>query len=845
MIFLTKKNKNKKDSSLRKSPVVKLPSLDDPSFKSHYIRKISDLDIQASADFGFGNALLGEISRSLTPSSLKVPQAVAVSRQAFQRFLSVNRLEKPIRNVLNSIEGNLPDLMRKSQLIRNLILDGRFPADLIRELQIAYYSLDDSDDGRTRVAVRNSPLIKGLPAGQFVGEHSALLNVRDVESLLRAAKRVFAEAFNDRAIAYCQQNDIDPLSLSVSLSLQKIVRADLGVSGMMFTMDAQSGFSDVINISSTYGFSESIANGRVNPDEFQVFKPALEKGYKSIVRRQLGDKSLMRVFASESDGLTDIKVKADAQKRFSISDDEVMQLALHGAEIEMFCARATKQDCAVEIEWARDGETGDFYVLQAVPAAASVNGAASRFRDYQLLESGWVLSRGKSVGNKIVTGFARVIDSIRDMDSLQPGEVLITSRTDPGWEPVLGRAAAIVTDTGGRLSHAVVVAQELGVPAIVGCDSATKSIRTGSIVTVVCGEHDHGYVYDGELAYKVEERDYAEISETSTRLRLTLDDPDRAFEYAGLPVDGVGLFSLESVIENEIRIHPRGLLEYASQTPEVQFDIDDIVNGYPDRRTFYVQKLAEGIGRVAAAFYPRQVTVRFSDFRTNEFAALFAGETFEQQEGNPKIGLRGASRYLSSEFTESFAMECDAIHYVHTEMGLTNINVVVPFVRTPDEGRALMEIIEDRGLRRAGLDLNVFMMCETPANVLLADEFLKIFDGFTIGTGDLLELTIGVDRDNAALHHFDERNVALLKLIYLAKDACQRAGKPIEISGCAPSDHKEITQWLVEQGVDSISFDPQRFFEMHKVVKRAEEQLFDSDTQEIPFSVKAAASAQG
>lgn len=845
MIFLTKKNKNKKNSSLKKSSVVKLPSLDDSSFKPTYIRKITDLDLERSNEFGFGNALLGEISKSLTPTSLKVPEAIAVSRQAFQRFIHVNRLEKPIKNVLASIEDNLPDLMRKSQLIRNLILDGRFPADLIRELQVAYFSLAGSSTDRPRVAVRNSPLIKGLPAGQFVGEHSALLNVRDVESLLRAAKRIFAEAFNDRAIAFCLQNNLDPMTLSVALSIQRVVRADLGVSGMMFTMDAQSGFSEVINISSAYGFSESIANGRVNPDEFQVFKPALENGYKSIVKRQLGDKSVMRVFAADSDGLADVQVKADAQKSFSITDEEVMQLALHGSEIEGHCAKATGQGCAVEIEWARDGESGDFYILQAVPAAISVSGASSCFRDYRLLESGWVLSRGKSVGNKIVTGFARVIDSVREMDSLQPGEVLVTSRTDPSWEPVLGRAAAIVTDTGGRLSHAVVVAQELGVPAIVGCDSATKAIKTGSIVTVVCGEHDHGYVYDGELAYKVEERDYAEVSETSTRLSLTLDDPDRAFEYAGLPVDGVGLFSIESVIENDIRVHPRGLLEYEAQTPEVQFDIDDIVNGYPDRRAFYVHRLAEGVGRVAAAFYPRPVTVRFSDFRTNEYAALFAGDSFEQQESNPKIGLRGASRYLSAEFADSFAMECDAIRHVYTEMGLTNVNVVVPFVRTPDEGRVLMKVIEERGLRSEAVDLQVFMMCETPANVLLAEEFLKIFDGYTVGTGDLLELTIGVDRENSALKGFDERNVALLKLIYLAKDACQRAGKPIEICGCAPSDHKEITQWLVDQGVDSISFDPQRFFEMHRVVKHAEDQLFNSDTQEIPVNFEPTALAQG
>ncbi len=843
MIFLKNKNKNK-HKKLSSSYCVDGQvgnTFDLAGFEPRFAQPIDQLGLAASDEFGHGNALMGEIANRLDARGILIPKSFGISKKAFQRFIHYNRLDKPIANVLASIESNLPDLLKKTQLIRNLILEGKFPDELVEELQFVYSSLAHEQGDTVRVSVRNSPLANGVPNVQLAAEQSALLNLHNVAQLIEACRRVFAEAFNERAVAHCIQKGIDPRQLSVALNIQTLIRADLGVAGVMLTMEGQSGFPSVISISSSYGFGEIVANGRVNPDEFLVFKPTLEQGYKSIVKRQLGDKSIMRVLAEPGEpGLQDVSVSAAARKQFSISDDEVMQLALYGCEVERHCTESSRNRCAIEIEWAKDGETGEFYVLQAVPAPANVTEYPGKLSEYRLLDSGWVLARGHSVGHKIVTGFARVIRAARDMDQLQPGEILITTGTDPQWESVLAKAAAIVTDTGGRMSHAATAAQELGVPAIVGCESATGAIATGSIVTVVCGEQDWGCIYDGELAYQVEERDYSAIVPTSTHLKLNLNSPDRAYEYAALPVDGVGLFTIEGIIEKNIGVHPRGLLEYELQTPEIQFDIDHLVDGYPDRRAFYIQRLAEGIGRVGSAFYPRPVTVRFSDFRTNEYAALFAGETYEAQEANPKIGLRGAARYLSPEFAESFALECEAIRYVRKEMGLTNIHVVVPFVRTPAEGEAIKAVLEAHGLK-SSKGFKISMMCETPANVLLADEFLEVFDGFIVGTSDLLELTVGVDRDNPAFRETDERNVALLKMIYLAKDACQRAGKSIDICGEASTEHPELIRWMIEQGVESLSFSAHRYFDMHKVVLATEENLFNSDTQEFKADLKASA----
>ncbi|RUM93098.1 MAG: phosphoenolpyruvate synthase [Thiothrix sp.] len=801
-----------------------------------YVKLYSQLGFRDRDTVGLKNAALAEMSNNLSNQGIRVPDGYAITTAAYHYFLESNQLVPTISSALKKIAiDDLSSLRTISRQITDLVTKADFPEDLAEEIDAAYITLERKYGSNVDVAVRSSSTVEGLPSASFAGQQTSCLNVRGPGNLMIACQQVFASLFSERAIAYCLQHDLEPMDIGISIGIQKMVRSDLSVSGVMATLDVQTGFRDVITISSSYGLGENIAQGVVNPDEFTVFKPLLTKVRVPILKRYLGGKAVRMVYQHGGNASTtrNEPVLESDQASFSLSDEEIGLLARQGRIIEEYCFGQPGSFCPMEIEWAKDGEDGKIYIVQARRETTHLRNETRIYQDYQLLDQGWFLVGGKSVGHSIVTGTARVIHSVSEINKLQPGEILVTPKTGPDWEPALSHVAAIVTDSGGPCCHAATTARELKVPAVVGCGDATQVITTGDEITVVCIERDRGQIYDGKLAYKMDERVFSDINNTETQLMLNLSNPEDAFEYAALPVAGVGLVKMEYIINHLIKVHPRALLEYEGQTPDVQFTIDGITAGYPDRRSYYIKRLAEGLGTIAAAFYPRPVMVRLSDFQSNEYAALYGGDCFESNEENPKLGLRGAARYFSSEFADSFALECEAIRSVRSEMGLSNLRVIAPFVRTPEEGGKLLTLMAQHGLRQGENDLKVYLMCETPANVLLAEEFLQYFDGFSIGTDDLLQLTMGVDRGSSLFADIDERNRAVLKLIYLAIDACHRTGRYIGISGSAPSDYTEITRWLVGQGIGSISFEPHSYFKMQKVVACAESKSTMDDTQEF------------
>ena len=801
-----------------------------------YVKLYSQLNFRDRDTVGLKNAALAEMSNHLSSQGIRVPDGYAITTGAYRYFLESNQLVPAISKALKGIAvDDLSSLRTISRQISNLVAKADFPEDLAEEIDAAYISLEQKYGSNLGVAVRSSSTVEGLPSTSFAGQQVSCLNIRGPENLMLACQQVFASLFSERAIAYCMQHDLDPMKIEVSIGVQKMVRSDLSVSGVMATLDVQTGFRDVITISSSYGLGENIAQGAVNPDEFTVFKPLLSDLRVPILKRHLGEKSIRMVYQYGSNGPTTYNepVLENDRASFSLSDEDICLLARQGRIIEEHCFGQPEKSCPMEIEWAKDGEDGEIYIVQARREMGHARKEDKIYQDYQLLDQGWFLAGGKSVGHSIVTGIARVIHSVSEINKLLPGEILVTPKTGPDWEPALTHVAAIVTDSGGPCCHAATTARELEIPAVVGCGDATEVITTGDEITVVCIERDRGQIYDGKLAYKMNERVYSDIKKTETQLMLNLSNPEDAFEYAALPVAGVGLVKMEYIINHLIKVHPRALLEYEGQAPDVQFTIDKITAGYSDRRSYYIKRLAEGLGMIAAAFYPRPVMVRLSDFQSNEYAALYGGDCFENNEENPKLGLRGAARYFSQEFADSFALECEAIRYVRNEMGLSNLQVVAPFVRTPEEGGQLLTLMARHGLRQGKDDLKVYLMCETPANVLLAEEFLQFFDGFSIGTDDLFQLTMGVDSGSSLFEDIDERNRAVLKLIYLAIEACHRTGRYIGISGSAPSDYSEITRWLVEQGIGSISFEPQSYFKMQKVVACAEAKSTMDETQEF------------
>ncbi|MEJ2552949.1 MAG: phosphoenolpyruvate synthase [Gammaproteobacteria bacterium] len=789
------------------------------------IRRFAELGMQDVPMVGGKNASLGEMYRALAAQQVKVPNGFATTADAYRYYLRHNQLDQRIEAVLADLDSrDVKALAVTGAKIRQWIMRGEMPDDLATQIRAAYKELAGEYGPSPDVAVRSSATAEDLPTASFAGQQETYLNIRGTDNLLMACKRVFASLFTNRAISYRIDKGFAHMDIALSVGVQKMVRSDKGASGVMFTLDTETGFRDVVFINAAYGLGENVVQGTVNPDEFYVFKTTLARGFRPVLKRQLGSKERKLVYAADAmAGVStrNIPVKREDRERFAINDDEVLQLARYAAAIENHYSQQAGHPMPMDIEWAKDGESGELFILQARPETVHAATTAA-LETYRLQQRGTVLAEGKSVGQKIAAGRARVILEAEHMSELQPGEVLVTDITDPDWEPVMKIAAAIVTNRGGRTCHAAIVARELGIPAVVGCNDATHSVTDGTDVTVSCAEGDAGYVYEGRLPFAMEKLDTSNLPRPHTHIMINVGNPQVAYEVCQLPNDGVGLARLEFIINNSIRIHPRALLEYGSLDDATRAQVDALIAGYPDPRSFYINRLAEGVGTIAAAFYPRPVIVRMSDFKSNEYAALIGGEKYEPQEENPMIGFRGASRYPSEQFAACFAMECAAMRQVREGMGLDNVALMIPFVRSVEEAQRVLDLMQEQGLRRGAQDLKIHMMCEIPANALLADEFLKHFDGFSIGSNDLTQLTLGVDRDSGLVTGFDERNGAVLKLMDMAITACRQHGKYIGICGQAPSDYPDITRWLVEKGIESISLNADSVLNMTRLVLELE-----------------------
>jgi pyruvate,water dikinase len=787
-----------------------------------YIRRFGELGIDDVPLVGGKNASLGEMYRNLSGESVRVPNGFATTAQAFRDYLAHNGLRERIQAALEALDVTDVDALAETgALIRGWIIDGELPPALAEEIGAAYGELVQEYGQEPDMAVRSSATAEDLPDASFAGQQETYLNIRGLDQLLRTCKRVLASLYTDRAIHYRVDKGFDHMSIALSIGVQKMVRSDLGASGVMFTLDTESGFRDVVMVTSAYGLGENVVQGAVNPDEFLVFKPALATGHRPIIRRHLGEKAIKMIYTRDpvtAAATRNVPVKKTERQRFSITDDEVLELARYAIAIERHYSHHAGQPRPMDIEWAKDGVSGELFIVQARPETVHSIRSQAFQEVYTLEQHGPVLARGKSVGARIGAGRARIILEAAHMHELKPGEVLVTDITDPDWEPVMKIASAIVTNRGGRVCHAAIVARELGIPAVVGTGTATHDIHDGQEVTVSCVEGDVGYIYEGRLPYRSERIDLTGLSRPATKIMLIVGNPDLALEYAAFPNDGVGLARLEFIINNSIGIHPRALLEYDSLPQEIRKQIEPRIAGYASPERFYIDRLAEGVGTIAAAFYPKPVIARLSDFKSNEYAALLGGADFEPHEENPMIGFRGASRYHSKQFADCFALECAAMKKVREDMGLINLELMIPFARTVGEVRQVLELMTRHGLRRGDNGLKINVMCEIPANALLARQFLELCDGFSIGSNDLTQLTLGVDRDSGLLTGFDERDEAVGALMEMAIQACHDAGKYIGICGQAPSDFPEITRWLVGQGIDSISLNPDSVLKMTRVV---------------------------
>jgi pyruvate,water dikinase len=761
---------------------------------------------------GGKNASLGEMIGALESAGIRVPDGFATLADAYWHFLDANRLRQEIGTILSDLDtGNVHELARRGAAIRDMLLKARMPADLEEEIRTAYRQMESEYGPRPSVAVRSSATAEDLPDASFAGQQETYLNVRGEEALLAAIRRVFASLFTDRAISYRVDKGFDHMKVALSVGVQKMVRSDLAVSGVMFSIDTETGFRDAVLITGSYGLGENIVQGTVNPDEFCVFKTTLKEGFRPILSRKLGDKSRKMILSdSPHQPVVNVDVPFSDRTRFCLSDDEVLELARMAMVIEDHYSGVAGTLQPMDIEWAKDGLSGELFIVQARPETIHGGRRSTTIRTYSLQAEGKVLARGKSIGNKIASGRARLIRDVSQLSGFRAGEVLVTDMTDPDWEPVMKLAEAIVTNRGGRTCHAAIIARELGVPAVVGTQTATDVIRDGQPVTVSCAGGETGYVYEGKLPFSVREMNIGELRRPKTRIMMNISNPEQAFGLSFIPNEGVGLARLEFIIGNMIGIHPKALLRFETlEDQRLKAKIVKLSRAYPDPVSFYVQKLAEGVGLIAAAFYPGQVIVRFSDFKTNEYANLLGGQLFEPKEDNPMIGFRGACRYYSKGFRDVFGLECRAIHLAREEMGLTNISVMIPFCRTPDEGRKVLHEMSRHGLERGKNGLSVLVMCETPANITDADRFLDLFDGFSIGSNDLTQLVLGIDRDSELVARlFDERQPAVLEMLRMAISACRRRKKYVGICGQAPSDYPEMAEFLVREGIESISLNP-------------------------------------
>jgi pyruvate,water dikinase len=767
--------------------------------------RMSDVEV-----VGGKNASLGEMISQL-PEGVRVPTGFATTAHAFREFLKYEGLDARIRERLSKLDTeDVRALAVAGAEIRGWIEKQPFPADLEREIRAHFEQLVAGNPG-VSFAVRSSATAEDLPDASFAGQQETFLNVVGIDHVLEKMREVFASLYNDRAISYRVHKGFAHEHVALSAGVQRMVRSDLGASGVMFTIDTESGFQDVVFITSSYGLGETVVQGAVNPDEFYVHKPMLKAGKRAVIRRNLGSKLIQMVFTSDAEKarggklVKTLDVPLEQRNRYSLSDEDVEALARYALVIEEHYGRP------MDIEWGKDGSDGQLYILQARPETVKSQGEGKAEVRYKIKGKGTVLAEGRAIGQKVGTGPVRLVHSTAEMDRVLAGDVLVTDMTDPNWEPVMKRASAIVTNRGGRTCHAAIIARELGIPAVVGCGDATETLKDGTLVTVSCAEGDTGFIYDGLLETEITEVQRGAMPKIKTKIAMNVGNPQLAFDFAQLPNDGVGLARLEFIINNNIGVHPKAILDYPNVDNDLKKAVESVARGHASPRAFYVDKVAEGVATIGAAFWPKPVIVRLSDFKSNEYRKLIGGSRYEPEEENPMLGFRGAARYISAEFKEAFEMECEALVRVRRDMGLTNVQVMVPFVRTLSQAERVTRLLAEHGLKRGEDDLKLIMMCEIPSNAILADEFLEFFDGFSIGSNDLTQLTLGLDRDSGLellAADFDERDPAVKALLTMAIQACVKQGKYVGICGQGPSDHADFAAWLVEQGITSISLNP-------------------------------------
>ena len=773
-----------------------------------YVIDFSQLRMTDVARVGGKNASLGEMIGSLAHLGVRVPAGFATTADAYREFLSHGGLDARIAARLRGLDvDDVKSLASAGADIRGWIAEAPLPPALEQAVRQAYVALVGEAGDHLSVAVRSSATAEDMPDASFAGQQETFLNIHGADNVIAAIRHVFASLYNDRAIAYRVHKGYSHDDVALSAGVQRMVRSDTGASGVMFTLDTESGFDKVVFITASWGLGEAVVQGAVNPDEFYVYKPALAAGRRAIIRRSLGTKAIKMVFTDEREAgrsVRTVDVREGDRRRFSIGDAEVEQLARDAVKIEAHYGRP------MDIEWARDGEDGLLYILQARPETVKANAEVETLRRYRLKQKSELLTSGRAIGQKVGSGPVRLIESASQMHKVQPGDVLVTDMTDPDWEPVMKRASAIVTNRGGRTCHAAIIARELGIPAVVGCGDATRILHDGELVTVSCSEGDTGNVYRGILETAINDVPLDRMPHPPVKISMNVGNPELAFEFQRLPNDGVGLARLEFIVARMIGVHPKACLDYPNLPSDLRRQVEDRAAGYASPRDFYIDKLAEGVGTLGAAFFPKPVIVRLSDFKSNEYSSLLGGLNYEPHEENPMLGFRGASRYVAAAFRDCFELECLALRRVRDEMGLTNVEIMVPFVRTLEEARKVVELLAQNGLRRGENGLRLIMMCEIPSNALLADEFLEYFDGFSIGSNDMTQLTLAIDRDSGGsiAESFDERDPAVKKMLSMAIQACRRQGKYVGICGQGPSDHPDLARWLMEEGIGSLSLNP-------------------------------------
>ncbi len=791
-----------------------------------FIKWFADTTIADVPLVGGKNASLGEMVRELAGKGVMVPDGFAITADAYRHFIREAKLDQLIRTTLADLDTHdMANLSKRGHAVREAIRSAPVPDDLQQLIGEAYAKLQGDAGVPLDVAVRSSATAEDLPDASFAGQQETYLNVQGISALLETCRRCFASLFTDRAISYRVDKKFDHFKVALSIGVQRMVRSDLACSGVMFTIDTESGFRDAVLISAAYGLGENVVQGSVTPDEYTVFKTTLKTGHRPILQKTVGSKEFKLVYDSGGGKMVkNVPVAPADRAKLALTDDEVLQLARWGCIVEEHYSAKRGEHAPMDLEWAKDGNTGELFIVQARPETVQSRKNPDVLETYQLGKRSRVLASGRSVGEKIATGKVRVIKSAAHIGQFQQGEVLVTDKTDPDWQPIMKKAAAIITNRGGRTCHAAIVSRELGVPAIVGTDHGTEALKDGQMVTVSCAEGDAGFVYEGELPFEVQSTDLKSLARPRTRVMMNLANPEEAFSLSFMPNSGVGLARMEFIVTTYIKIHPLALIEFDKLAdPTARAEIARLTAGYDDKPQFFVDKLAQGVAMLAAAFYPKDVILRLSDFKTNEYANLVGGRAYEPEEENPMLGFRGASRYYHPHYQEGFALECRAVRKVRDDMGLTNLKLMIPFCRTIAEGRRVQEEMEKHGLKRGDNGLEIYVMCEIPANVVLAEEFAEIFDGFSIGSNDLTQLVLGVDRDSEIVAPiFDERNPAVMKMIAQAIATCRAKGCKIGICGQAPSDYPEFAQFLVEQGIDSISLTPDTILKTTQAILETE-----------------------